>query len=430
MDNLKSGYPFWAIKNGLMHRASRLTRNHATEVLVVGAGITGALICERLQRDGRAVTVVDERDVSWGSTSASTALLQYEIDTSLVELTELYGEENASMAYKACADAVERVEGIVDGVGGDVDFAKQRSLYFASKRSDVKSLEQECELRAKHGFDVHLLHRHALDSNFGLKAPLAIMSRLAARVDPYRLASKLFTKCVERGAHVFDRTRIEDLVPNAGGVQAQLQGGARIDARYVVIAAGYSSQDWLKESFASNRSSYAFITDPLPDEELGALRDTMVWETARPYFYLRATGDGRLIVGGEDDGIDFPLKRDASVAAKAEVLVKRVERVFPRLKLEPTFSWAGTFAETEDGLPYFGSHPQFGPRVQFAMAYGGNGITYSMIGADIIAAQLNAEAHPLACLFSFQRSELERSQSLASKAKNMLDKLTFGSVGA
>ena len=57
---------------------------------------------------------------------------------------------------------------------------------------------------------------------------------------------------------------------------------------------------------ATNRSSYAYVTEPIDPALLGPLRETMVWESARPYLYLRATGDHRLVVGGEDDAIDIP----------------------------------------------------------------------------------------------------------------------------
>src|SRR5690606_34572249 len=108
------------------------------------------------------------------------------------------------------------------------------------------------------------------------------------------------------------------------------------------------------------------------------------WETAHPYLYLRSTADNRLLVGGEDDALDVPARRDARVDAKARTLAGKVGRLFPHLRLTPTFAWAGTCAETRDGLPFFGPHRQWGPRVHFAMAYGGNGITYSMIGAGIV----------------------------------------------
>jgi len=118
---------------------------------------------------------------------------------------------------------------------------------------------------------------------------------------------------------------------------------------------------------------------------------------------MRSTGDGRLLVGGEDDAIDIPSRRDARVQKKARRLVQKVARAIPGLALTPAFAWAGTFAETGDGLPFFGAHAQHGPRVQFAMAYGGNGITYSMLGAGLIRALIERRKHPLAALFSFDR---------------------------
>ena len=73
--------------------------------------------------------------------------------------------------------------------------------------------------------------------------------------------------------------------------------------------------------------------------------------------------------------------------------------------MAPAFAWGGTFAETADGLPWFGPHPQHGPRVLFAMAYGGNGITYSMLGAGLLRATVERRAHPLQALFGFGRAE-------------------------
>lgn len=118
---------------------------------------------------------------------------------------------------------------------------------------------------------------------------------------------------------------------------------------------------------------------------------------------MRTTGDGRLLVGGDDDDIDIPARRDRRVKSKAKSLCKKVKKLFPDLSMRPAFTWGGTFAETEDGLPFFGEHPQYGPRVQFAMAYGGNGISYSMIGAGLLRAHIEGREHPLTALFGFSR---------------------------
>ncbi|WP_295843766.1 FAD-dependent oxidoreductase [uncultured Xanthomonas sp.] len=400
--DLKSGYPFWSVRNGLMQSFPQLRDDVRCDVAVVGGGITGALIAEELSAHGHAVTVLEQRDIGWGSTAASTALLQYEIDTHLIDLAKRYGEPAAALAYGACAQALEQLRDLVRPLR-DVDFGWNDSLYYASKRRHVRVLLEELEVRARHGLDVEWLDAQTLDADYGLQAHGAILSHQAARVDPYRLTYRLLGRAFRRGVGVYDRTRIARIVVTGRGVTLHTDQGAQVRAGHVVMAAGYANQHWLDQRVARNRSSYAFVSDPLEPSVLGPLRDTMVWESARPYLYLRSTGNGRIVAGGEDDSVDVPARRDARVDSKARTLSRKIAKVMPGLELQPTFAWAGTFAETEDGLPFFGPHPQHGPRVQFAMAYGGNGITYSMIGAGLLRAQIERQAHPLKRLFGFSR---------------------------
>ena len=76
-------------------------------MLVMGAGITGALIADALARTGLKVAVVDKRGLAKGSTMASTALVQYEIDTPLITLTRKIGKEKAVRAWRRSRLAVE-----------------------------------------------------------------------------------------------------------------------------------------------------------------------------------------------------------------------------------------------------------------------------------------------------------------------------------
>jgi len=397
--DLKSGYPFWAVKNGLMQTYAPLRTDLRCEVAVIGAGITGAIIADTLSGAGFDVAVFEQRDVGWGSSAASTALLQYEIDTHLTELSREYGQAQAAMAYRACEDAIGMLGELARDVR-DVDFRRSDSLYFASSRWHVRRLRAEFEARRRAGLDTHWLERADIEREYGFDAPAALLTGTAARVDPYRMAHRLLGRLHRRGAGVYGRTRLEPVQTAPRHVVLESGEGMRVTAQHVVVAAGYEAQRWIDQSVARNRSSYACITEPV---SLGALAGTLLWETARPYLYLRATGESRLLVGGEDDAVDIPKRRDARVEKKADKLMKRVAELFPRLDAQPSFAWAGTFAETKDGLPFIGPHAQWGPRVLFAMAYGGNGIVYSMLGAGLIRARLERRRHPLQALFGFER---------------------------
>jgi Glycine/D-amino acid oxidases (deaminating) len=400
--DLKSGYPFWSIRNGLMHSFPQLRGDLRCDVAIVGGGITAALIADELVAHGYDVAVLEQRDIGWGSTAASTALLQYEIDTHMRDLAKRYGEDAAALAYGSCAQALEQLRALAKPLR-DVDFGWNDSLYYASRRRHVRVLQHELELRARHGLDVEWLDAQALRDGYGIHAHGAILSVQAARVDPYRLTYRLLARAQRRGAGVYDRTRVARIAVNGRGATLRTEQGVQVRAGHVVMAAGYANQEWLDQRVAKNRSSYAFVSDPLDDARLGVLKRTMVWESARPYLYLRSTGDGRIVAGGEDDSVDIPARRDARVDSKARKLCRKIAKALPDLDLQPTFAWAGTFAETADGLPFFGAHPQHGPRMLFAMAYGGNGITYSMLGAGLLRAQIERRKHPLTQLFGFAR---------------------------
>jgi len=401
--DLKSGYPFWAVRHGLGQTRKPLIGEQRCDLLIIGGGITGALFADRFTREGHDVIVVEKRDLGWGSTSASTALLQYEIDTPMVDLAKRYDETQAVAAYRACLEAIDAL--VERAAALDVEHHESDSLYLASKKREVPAVSAEYALRLKHGFPVSWLGPSELKSRFGAKAPGGLLSEAGAWVDPYAFALALLDGAVEAGARVHDRTTVAKLEPGERGVVATTGSGCQIRASRVVIASGYESQRWLDKKVADNRSSYAFATDHDMVEHYPQIAETMVWESARPYFYLRSTGDGRFVAGGEDDAIDLPARRDARVDAKASKIAKRIKRFLPELALNPVWAWGGTFAETFDGLPFFGPHEQWGARVYFAMAYGGNGITFSQIGTDLLAASLAGREHSLAPLFSFSRLE-------------------------
>ena len=402
--DLKSGYPYWSIRNGLIQAFPPLEADLHCDVLVVGGGITGALIADELSAHGHEVVLIEQRDIGWGSTAASTALLQYEIDTHLVDLAKQYGEDDAALAYQACADALTQLREVTSGLRG-VDFKQMDSVYLASKSRHVAVLQDEGAARRRHGLDARWLDSDALRERMGMDGAGALLTRQAARVDPYCLTYRLLERVKRRGGHVHDRTVLHALQPTARGVTARTESGVEVRAKHVVLAQGYANQQWLDKRVARNRSRYALITDPLHEDQLGALASTMVWESARPYLYLRSTGDRRLLLGGLDDTVDVPARRDRRVDSKSKKLLKGLKQWFPELDPTPAFAWAGTFAETADGLPFFGAHAQWGPRVQFAMAYGGNGITYSTIGAGLLRANIERRRHPLQALFSFERLE-------------------------
>src|SRR5579871_2138363 len=84
--NLRTHDSLWLHERAPHIPYRALQRDVSTEVLIIGGGITGALLAQVLAADGFEVVLVDRRVPGQGATAASTALVQYEIDTPLSAL--------------------------------------------------------------------------------------------------------------------------------------------------------------------------------------------------------------------------------------------------------------------------------------------------------------------------------------------------------
>ncbi|HMN87794.1 MAG TPA: FAD-binding oxidoreductase, partial [Bauldia sp.] len=179
---------------------------------------------------------------------------------------------------------------------------------------------------------------------------------------------------------------------------AATAGGPTTAAETVVFCPGYEPPEFIRPREARIVSTYAFATRPQP-RRLWPTR-CLLWEASDPYLYVRETPDGRVICGGEDEDFADDDARDALLARKVQTLSRKLGRLLPSVDPTPEFSWAGSFGDTETGLPLIGRVPR--RRNCYAvLGFGGNGTTYSRIAADIVGSALDGVTDSDADLFAF-----------------------------
>jgi glycine/D-amino acid oxidase-like deaminating enzyme len=153
-------------------------------------------------------------------------------------------------------------------------------------------------------------------------------------------------------------------------------------------------------------NTYVIATPPLPlrvRRDMG-LGQVMLWDTERPYHYARWTPDRRLLFGGKD-------RPKLPRAARPEVLDRRAGSLSAELAVlypvltgvTPDYAWKGLFATTSDGLPYVGAHRRY-PRQLFALGYGGNGMTFGYLAAELLVRAARGAPAPDDELFGFGRT--------------------------
>jgi glycine/D-amino acid oxidase-like deaminating enzyme len=397
--DLHSGAPYWLLTDGLGLVVPPLDRDEACDVAVIGAGITGAFVADEMARRGLSVVVLDGRDVGQGSTLASTALLQYDIDVPLRRLRTMVGRDNADRAYCLGVEAIDRIQAHCGELG--CPFTRCGSVHFTTNEGSIDELYHEWRARREIGLDAEWLCREELASGMGMCAAGAISTSRAGETDPYRLCQALLRRAMAAGSLVHDRTRVTEIEEREGDVVLTTHRGPRVQARFAIHATGYEFVESSAGELVELGSTYALVSEPIREAGRAWSCRSAIWEFAQPYFYGRWC-DGRVLIGGEDEPISDESTRDALLSAKTEALSSRLSSLFPDLDAEPAFAWSGTFASTRDGLGFIGPRTK-GSRQLFALGFGGNGTTCGAIAARILSHHVCGVHDPDATVFRFGR---------------------------
>jgi len=405
MGKLRRGITVWLDQyDGPVLTAPPLRGRHESDVVIVGGGITGCAAAQRLTAAGLRVVVLEARRIGRGSTAASTALLMQEPDVDFGDLADRYGARVATAVWRASRRAVQAMTRAIVRFGGGPALHRVPSVYFTRRREEVRALRAEVTARHRAGISSRWIDADELRRIAGIAGAGAIVTRGNAQVNPYRACLAFATAARRSGARLHQHSAVRRIRAEDAGVEVVTDRGV-VRARWAIVATGYATPEFkpLAGRFRMMHT-YVIATPPVaaPLRRRIGLGDVMLWDTDRPYHYGRWTDDHRLLFGGRD----HPAARTthpATLRNRLNQLAGDFRELFPAAgDLAPEYAWEGLFATTPDGLPYIGPHRRY-PRQLFALGYGGNGMTFGFLAAEILDRMIRGVPRPDDDLFRFNR---------------------------
>lgn len=380
----------------------RLSRDCSCDVLVVGAGISGAMVAESFSDAGLHVIVCDRREPLQGATSASTAMILHELDVPLAKLARRMPREEAGRIWRRSCLAVHALRERARTLGIGDELTEQDSLYLQGDVLDAKGLREEADARARVGLEVQFLPAGEVGERYGIARRAALLSGGALAANPRALAAGFLRAAAGRGAQLCAPEEIAEVRPMRAAVQATTRGGCRIRARHLVFATGYELPKHVPAHQYRIASTWAIATPrqsrhPWP-------QDCLIWEASSPYLYLRTTADGRVLCGGGDEDIADGSARDALLERKGRWLQRRLSTLLPHIDHRIDYTWGGSFGVSRHGLPTIGAVPGM-RHCHAVLGFGGNGVTFSMMAAQMLRNLLCGEGDADLDLVAFRRSK-------------------------
>lgn len=398
--NLRTGQSIWQARRLAPIESFELTRDLKADVAIVGAGISGAMAADALSESGLKVALFDRRGPLKGSTPASTALLQYEIDVPLCKLSERIGRERAERIWRRSRLALCALEERAKRLNVKADLFARDSLYLQGDELDAEGLRVEARARRRAGFEVVFLEPKEVRTRFGISGRAALLGFGNLCADPRRLAAGFLNAALRRGARIYAPATVDAIETHGGGVEARTKHGPVISARHLVFASGYELPKGAPLKGHKIESTFVIATKPQPRRLWPG--GCLIWESASPYLYIREGPQGRIICGGEDEPFSDEAKRDALLPMKTAALEAKLARLLPNVDPRADFAWCGSFGGSETGAPSIGPLPKM-PGCYAILGYGGNGITFSMMAAQMLRGMIAGDGDPDADLFSFTR---------------------------
>jgi glycine/D-amino acid oxidase-like deaminating enzyme len=360
------------------------------DVAICGAGIMGAMLAERLSAAGLEVALVDRRPPGHGSTSASTALILWEMDVPLTTLSRKVGTDEAARRWRRVRRAINALWERFDREKIPSDRVACPSLYIDGDLLDGDGLRAEAELRVRHDMPSVFLTADAIAERFGIAPRPGIVSTDSFEANPLKLTLSLLHAARNRGATVSYPVDALRLAHDGDDTAVLVTDHGNVRARHVVLASGYERARFFLPAQFELHASYAIATAPSTTPLWR--ENAMIWEASESYLYARADRDRRVIAGGGDEIFFDAAQRDALIPDKTQSIASGLSALVGAA-IEPRERWAAVFGASPDGLPAIGRAAN-SKRVWITSGFGGNGITFAALAAELLTAELTGSPDP------------------------------------
>jgi len=319
------------------------------KIVVIGAGVIGASVAYRLARAGAAVTIVEQRWVGSGTSSANFGWINANNKP-----PRSYHDLNVAgmRAHAALREEFPRMswwhgDGNVKWVVGDAARAELRQQIVRLREwgYDAEEITPRRLGELEPDIDPGALHDASI-AYFPAEGWL----------DPVVYAHAMVEAAIDAGARLHTGEPVREILRTGGRVGGVMTaGGQRHDADMVVNCAGHRASDVAAESGLGipMRPTMGLLamTPPVP------VRLRVIVHA--PHCQVRPDGGGRLMVQADDtDAMVTPDTRPDAALESAADIVRRAARLLPGMRgVAPEAVRIGTRAIPADGFSAVGPVP-------------------------------------------------------------------------
>ena len=385
-----------------------LSENIETDVLIVGAGLTGITAAYMLRKSGLKVIVVEGSRILEGTTGFTTAKVTVQHGSIYQQLISTFGENEARLYYEANKEAKNFIEQTITELGIQCNYEKVDAFLYADTEAGIEIVRKEMDAYNQIG-----LYGASLTKETGLPYTVKESLKLEkqGQFHPLKYAKALMEEAIENGVQFFEQSRAKSI--RSKNV-VEMVNGNEIKSEKILVCSHFpfNDEDGLYFTRMYSEKSYVLATPVTANNPKG-----IYINVEKPTRSIRTSlgSDGKryLLLGGEGH---ITGRFQGDTTANYEALA-----AFGREKFnvkQYSYRWSAQDLVTLDQLPYVGSMTSGLPNVLVATGYAKWGMTNSTVAAKIMADKVLENENRFEDLYAPTRSKMKKEDIAAFTKAN------------
>ncbi len=353
-----------------------LGKDIATDVLIIGGGMTGLLCAKELQDNGIDCVVAEARQIGSGISGKTTAVVSAQHDILYSDIIKKYDDKTALLYLKSNLRGVNKIKKLSEKY--PCDYETIPAVLF-SQDNEVKMQEEVCTLR-RFGFNARFVS--SIPIPIECKGGVAFPNQ--GQMHPVKLMQE-----IAKELKVYENTFIRKIENNVA-----YSDNGKIKANKIIIATHFPfiNKYGLYSIKLYQKRSYVIALKNAPILH-GSYADNSISD-----FYFRSYKD-MLLVGGGDH-------RTGKTKGGYDTLREYIRNAFPDAIEE--YAWSTQDCMSLDGIPYIGRYSPSLPNVYVATGYNEWGMTPSAVAAEVLSDLIMYNESKYEKVYSPSRSILHK----------------------
>lgn len=348
---------FWMRGLDIGERRPALPGDLETDVVILGAGLTGLWTAYYLKRSrpDLDIAIVEREFAGFGASGRNGGWMSAEPAGQFRRYAKSGGVEAARALQQEMFGAVRESVEVARREGFDEDLVHDGLIHVATNAAQLSRAQHHVRDMRLQGWgedDVFELAPHELEERVRVEgARGGYWTPHCARVHPAKYTRGLARVVESLGVRIYESTTALETGPH----RVRTDRGV-VAARFVVEALeGYTLSLAGKARRLLPMNSSMVITEPLGEDRLSRIRwsgGELVGDVAHSFTYMHRTADGRIAIGGRGVPYNFRsgFDREGRTAESAVgALQHRLVELFPSLAgVSIEHSWSGVLGVPRD----------------------------------------------------------------------------------